>query len=202
MINTNQPHLVDKPLSSSVHPLPVLWRKNIVLALNNLAAKIPQTVETLLAASYKDRPPWSQLLQQLEYGLAISASLKVDKLDTALDRKILSACHTLGWNLLLVLDLLFLLLLMMEHMALQVIHRLRSVHEVLWPDNLPIVVVLDLLLMARIHRITRLVGLEESRLLLDGVWLHHDVMLHKLRLVPSLGEDNFHLVFRVALFIK
>merc|ERR1719222_139658 len=110
----SQSHLVDKPLGCSIHPLAVLWHKNIVLALNNLAAKIPQTVKTLLAASYKDRPPWSQLLQQLEYGLAISTSLKVDKLDTTLDRKILSACHTLGWNLLLVLELLFFLLLVMK----------------------------------------------------------------------------------------
>ena len=54
------------------------------------------------------------------------------------------------------------------------------------PDDLPIVVILYLLLVARVHRISRLVGLEESRLLLDGVGLHHDVMLHKLRLVPSL----------------
>ena len=54
------------------------------------------------------------------------------------------------------------------------------------PDDLPIVVILDLFLMARVHRISRLVGLEETRLLLDGVGLHHNVMLHKLRLVPSL----------------
>ena len=33
----------------------------------HLAAEIPQTVEALLAASYKDCSPGSQLLQQLEY---------------------------------------------------------------------------------------------------------------------------------------
>ena len=54
------------------------------------------------------------------------------------------------------------------------------------PDDLPIVVILDLFLMARVHRISRLVRLEKTRLLLDRVGLHHDVMLHKLRLVPSL----------------
>ena len=29
-------HLVDEPLSGGIHPFPVLWHKNIVLALNNL----------------------------------------------------------------------------------------------------------------------------------------------------------------------
>ena len=68
------------------------------------------------------------------------------------------------------------------------------------PDDLPIVVILDLLLMARVHRISRLIGLEESRLLLDGVGLHHDVMLHKLRLVPGLmcRDILLHIFFKTS----
>ena len=31
-----QAHLVDKPLSSSIHPLPILWHKYVILTLNNL----------------------------------------------------------------------------------------------------------------------------------------------------------------------
>ena len=54
------------------------------------------------------------------------------------------------------------------------------------PDDLPIVVILDLLLMARVHWISRLVGLEEAGLLLDGVWLHNNVMLDQFRLLTGL----------------
>merc|ERR1719385_674857 len=79
-----------------------------------------------------------------------------------------------------------------ENMAVQVVHGLRGVHEILWPDYLSIVVILDLFLVARVHGVSRLIRLEEARLLLDGVRLHHNVMLHQLRLVPSLGEAYFH----------
>ena len=42
--------------------------------------------------------------------------------------------------------------------------------------------------MTRVHGISRLVWLEEARLLLDRIWLHHNVMLHQLWLVTSLQE--------------
>ena len=57
------------------------------------------------------------------------------------------------------------------------------------PDNLSIVIILDLLLMTRVHGISRLVWLEKAGLLLDRIWLHNNVMLHQLWLVTSLWED-------------
>ena len=56
------------------------------------------------------------------------------------------------------------------------------------PDNLSIVIILDLLLMTRVHWISGLVWLEKARLLLDRIRLHHNVMLHQLWLVTSLQE--------------
>ena len=40
--------------------------------------------------------------------------------------------------------------------------------------------------MARVHWISRLVGLEEAGLLLDGVGLHNNVMLDQFRLLTGL----------------
>lgn len=40
--------------------------------------------------------------------------------------------------------------------------------------------------MARVHWISRLVGLEETGLLLDGVGLHNNVMLDQFRLLTGL----------------
>merc|ERR1719471_2492393 len=103
----------------------------------------------------------------------ISAAFKVDKLDSTLDCEVLSAGHTFGWDLLFVLHLLLFLFLRVQHVAVKIVHWFGSVHEVLRPDNFSVVIILDLLLVAGIHRVSRLIRLEEPSLLLDGVRLHH-----------------------------
>ena len=58
--------------------------------------------------------------------------------------------------------------------------------EYIVPDNFSVVIILYLLLVAGVHWVSRLIRLEEPSLFLDGVRLHHNVMLDRLRLVASL----------------